>query len=238
MDMILDLQFILRMLFSYIDFTSLTLISLSIYRIPILMYWKRLLVLQGMLLVLMVVHDQVLQNKDFYALSIAGGAIIFSTVLLRIPILYSLLVWGTGYLMYALIQTSLVLGLTGLGVISVQQMQSSVLLQNVFIIANLLIILALVFIIEKRRLGFMFVVNRFRLQKRNIQLKDGFIATFFICVVALCQTALISYISDQVNYSLLYVLGSMIVISLVGLYITYKFNIKEIDERFNVIRRK
>lgn len=236
--MILDLQLVLRMLFSYIDFTSLTLISLSIYRIPILMYWKRLLVLQGMLLVLTIVHDQVLQNTDFYVMSIAGGAIIFSTILLRIPILYSLLVWGTGYLLYAVIQLSLMLGLTWVSDISFQQMQNSVFLKNVLIIATLLIILLLVYIIEKRRLGFMFVVNRFRLQKRNIQLKDGFIATFFICVVALCQTALISYISDQVNYSLLYVLGTMIVISLVGLYITYKFNIKEIDERFNVIRRK
>lgn len=84
----------------------------------------------------------------------------------------------------------------------------------------------------------MFIMNRFRIAKRNLQLKDILIATLFLCTVSLGQVAALSITSNQINQSFIYVLIAMIVISSVGLYITYKLNIKEIEERFNALRGK
>jgi hypothetical protein len=234
--MSIDLQFFTNMFFSFLEFIGFSLLSLSIYRIPILMYWKRLLAMQFVLLAVVFVHDYVLLNKDYYALSIAATAIILSTVLLRIPFLYSSLIWGTGYLMVVLLQTLVIFGLTASGVITVEQLASSPLVRNLALFGLFLVYCLLVYFIEKKRLGFMFIMNRFKLQKRNIQIKDLFIATLFVCTVSLVQFGIVSFQNNGQSSYLGVILGSMIVISLLGLYITYKFNMKEIDERFSSLR--
>jgi hypothetical protein len=211
---------------------------LSIYRIPIMMYWQRLLVIQFVFIFVMLVHDHVLVNKDYYALSIAGIAIILSTVLLRIPFLYSSLVWGTGYLLNTLMQGIILFTASGLGIITMEQIQNSASLRNIAMFSVFLTNLIIVYFIDKKRLGFMFIMNRFRLQKRNLQLKDVFVAIFFICAISLVQLAIVSFSSNDMNMYLLVILMTMSLISLIGLYITYKFNMQEIDERFNSFRRK
>ena len=105
-------------------------------------------------------------------------------------------------------------------------------------LATFIITLIIVYYMDKKRLGFMFIVNRFRLQKRMLRPKDFFVALFFICSVSLLQFGLVSYFTNELNQYLVGILGSMIVISLIGLYITYVFNIKEIDERFDMLRNK
>jgi len=236
--MTLDLQILINLFFSFLDFTGFTIISLAIYRIPILLYWKRLLVIQFVFIAVMLVHDYVLLNKDYYAFSIAMTGILLSIVLLRIPFLFSSLIWGTGYLVSTGMQTAIIVVFTSLNIITVEQMMSSQLTRNLLMFLSFLINLTIVYIMERKRLGFMFITNRFRLQKRNLQLKDFFIATFFICAVSLIQFGLVSYFRNDLNHYLFIIFGTMIIISLVGLYITYKFNMQEIDERFNVLRRK
>jgi len=236
--MSLDLQFFINLFFSLLDFAGFTLLSLSIYRIPVTLYWKRLLVIQFVFLTVMLIHDYVIFNKDYYPLSIAATAIILSTVILRIPFLYSSLIWGTGYLLNNIMQTVIVLGVASTGFMTLEEMVANPITRNLSMLFFFLINMAIVYYIEKRRLGFMFIMNRFRLQKRNIEAKDIFIACLFICTISLSQVAFISFTSNQLNYSWIYVLGSMVVISLIGLYITYRLNMKEIDERFSSLRGK
>jgi hypothetical protein len=186
----------------------------------------------------MLIHDYVLLNRDYYALMIAGTAIILSTFLLRIPLLYSSLIWGTGYLVNTFIQTLIILSVTGSGLVSIVELQNNPLLRNSATFAIFLINMLVVYVIEKKRLGFMFIMNRFRIQKRNLQLKDIFIATLFICAVSLVQFGIISFQTNDMNHYMIIVLAAIAVIYLIGLYITYKFNMKEIDERFSSLRGK
>lgn len=233
-----DLQFLIGLFCSFLDFTAFTLLSLSIYRVPILMYWKRLLVIQFVFIAIMLVHEQILLNKDFYALSIAGVAIILSTVLLRIPILYSALVWGTGYLLDALLQTVIILAVTATGLLTIEQMQSSPWSKNIMLLSFTFFKFLVVYYLNKKRLGFMFIVNRFRLEKSNIRLKDLFVAITFVSTVSLVQVGIVSFVTNSLNQYLFFVLLSMIVVSLIGMYITYKFNMQEINERFSSLRRR
>lgn len=234
--MSLNLQFFINLFFSFLDFTGFTLLSLSVYRIPVMLYWKRLLVIQTVFIATMLIHDYVLLNKDFYTLSIASVAILLSIILLKIPFLYSLLIWGTGYLLNIVMQGIVIFVITRLGIISTEQLVSNDFYRNLGMFSFFAINLLVVYFIEKKRLGFMFIMNRFRLQKRNIQAKDVFIATLFVCTISLGQLGLVSITSNSMNQYLLIVLLSMIVLSLIGLYITYRFNIKEIDERFSSLR--
>ncbi|MCI3926322.1 hypothetical protein MO973_39685 [Paenibacillus sp. TRM 82003] len=194
--------------------------------------------MQIILLAVMVTHEHVLNSKDFYALTVACVGIILLTILLRIPLLYSSLIWGTGYLLVGVIQIILIFGFTIFGGISMSELQSSPTLNNIAMFSTFIIVLGIVFLIDKKRLGFMFITNRFRLQKRGIKLKDYFIAIFFICTITLLQMALTSFFTNQLNHYLFIVLGSMIVISLIGLYVTYLFNVREIEERFSSFRGK
>jgi len=234
--MIFELQTVVKLLFSFLDFSGFTLLSLAIYRIPISLYWKRLSIIQFIFILVMLVHDHVLVNRDFYSLSIVGTAVILSTFLLRIPFLYSLLIWGTGYLLFTAIQIFVIFSLTWTGLVNMQQLLNEPIYTNAGMMTAFLINLAIYYFIERKRLGFMFIMNRFRLQKRSIQAKDIFIAMLFVCTVSLGQLGLVSMFSNNMNQYLLFVLLMMIAISLIGLYITYKLNMKEIDERFSSLR--
>lgn len=234
----IDHQVLINLFFSFLDFTGLTLLALSVYRIPIIMYWKRLLAMQFVLVGVMVVYDHVLQSKDFYALTIACVGITLLTVLLKIPVLYSALIWITGYLLAVLIQTILIFTVVSTGLINLEQIQNSTTLSHLAIAVTFLIILLIVYYMDKKRLGFMFIMNRFRFEKRALRSKDFFVATFFICIVTLIQAGINSFFTNDLNRYFLMVLIGMIVISVIGLYVTYLFNIKEIDERFNMIRKK
>lgn len=235
MCMNLDLQFFTTLFFSLLDFTGLTLLALTIYRIPILMYWKRLVTIQFVLVAVTQAHELILGNRDFYALTIACVGIILLTILMRIPFLYSSLIWGTGYLLAVLIQTVIVIAITLFG-FSLQDMKSSPIFANIGVVIFFLVVLLIVYFMDRKRMGFMFIMNRFRLQKREIKLKDYFIAIFFICTVSLIQFGIVSYTTKELNTNLFIVLGSMIIIALIGLYITYMFNMREIDERFSSLR--
>jgi len=236
--MILDLQFFINMFFSFLDFTGFTILSLSIYRIPIMMYWKRLIVIQFVFMAVMLIHDFVLKNKDFYALSIAMTGIVLSIILLRIPFLFSALIWGTGYLLNSTIVNGVVLAITATNIIPMEKIMNEPFYRNLVLILIFIVNLSIVYLMERKRLGFMFIMNRFRLQKRSLQLKDYFIAIFFICVISLIQMSIVSVLSNNLNRYLAIISGSMLVISLIGLYITYKFNMQEVEERFNALRRK
>ena len=233
-----DLLFLVNMFFSLLEFSSFTLLSLTIYRIPIMLYWKRLLVMQFVFLAVMLTHDYILHNKDFYILSIACTAIILTTILLRIPFLYSALIWGTGYLINILIQSLVIYLVTSVNLVNADDLVNNPIYRNAGLLFFPLLYIVIVYYMDKKRLGFMFIMNRFRIAKRNLQLKDILIATLFLCTVSLGQVAALSITSNQINQSFIYVLIAMIVISSVGLYITYKLNIKEIEERFNALRGK
>jgi hypothetical protein len=233
-----DLLFLVNMFFSLLEFSSFTLLSLTIYRIPIMLYWKRLLVMQFVFLAVMLTHDYILHNKDFYILSIACTAIILTTILLRIPFLYSALIWGTGYLINILIQSLVIYLVTSVNLVNADDLVNNPIYRNAGLLFFSLLYIVIVYYMDKKRLGFMFIMNRFRIAKRNLQLKDILIATLFLCTVSLGQVAALSITSNQINQSFIYVLIAMIVISSVGLYITYKLNIKEIEERFNALRGK
>jgi len=236
--MVVDSEFFIGLFFSILDFASFTLLSLSIYRIPILLYWKRLVAIQVVFITVMLLHDYLLMTRNYYALVIAGTAIILSTVLLRIPLLYSALIWGTGYLVNSLIQLFFIVAITATRIVTLEQLQTVPLLRNLSQLAIFMLNMVLVYYIEKKRLGFMFIMNRFRIQKRKLQMKDIFIAALFICTVSLVQFGIVSFQRNDMNQYLLVVLVAMFVISIVGLYITYRFNIQEINERFNSLRGK
>ena len=235
--MTLDLQFFIRMFFSFIDFTSFTLLSLSLFRIPILMYWKRLLAMQVVFILIMLFHENVLMNKDYYVLSIALSAIILSTFLLQIPLLYSILIWGSGYLLNAALQTVVILGLSASGLFDPVELWHNVTLQLFVMGIYSALFLLLVYFIQRKRLGFMFIENRFRLAKRKLRMKDLFIATFFVSTMSLLQFGFVYAASDYLNVYWFASMLAMIILSLIGLYITYKINIFEIEERFKSFRR-
>lgn len=231
-------NFFAGLFFSLLESSALTLLALSIYRIPVMMYWERLVVIQFVLLGVSVFFEQVLQDRNYFTLTVAVVGIILLTILLKIPVLYSSLIWGTGYLLMGIVQLPIVLAFTGFGSITAEQLQSTYYLKYSAMLLTFLIMLLVVYFINKKRLGFMFIMNRFRLQKRGIKIKDYFVAVFFICTVSLLQMAVDYFFSDESNLTLIVVLGSMVVISLIGLYVTYVFNMREIDERFSSLRKK
>src|SRR5690606_3203735 len=129
-------------------------------------------------LAVMLVHDYIFLNRDFYTLTIPITAIILSTFLLRIPFLYSALTWGTAYLINSIMQILVALLLTETGFVSSEQLIEQPAIRNAVMFIFFLTNLTIVYFMEKKRLGFMFIMNRFRMQKRNIQIKDIFITTF------------------------------------------------------------
>lgn len=197
-----------------------------------------MLCMQFVFLAVMLVHEQLLMNKDYYALSITSVAIILSTILLQIPLMYSILIWGTGYLLNATLQFIILISVISTGWVSPVELQNSPLIQSKIMGIMVIVIGSLIYYMHKKRIGFMFIANRFRLSKSSIRLKDILVAAIFICTVSLVQVSIMYFLSNKGSLYLLITLAAMIVVMLLGLFIIYKLNMQEIEERFNSFRRK
>src|SRR5690606_31210603 len=88
-------------------------------------------------------------------------------LVLNIPLFFSLLVGLTGYVIFGIIQVLLMVCLTFLGITSHDQIHSELLHLVGFQIFDSSVFLLLVFFLQSRKIGFMFVMNRTAIAEKS-----------------------------------------------------------------------
>ncbi|WP_199617300.1 hypothetical protein [Paenibacillus alkalitolerans] len=219
---------ILTLLAGFVDNLSLLLLAFSIYRLPMKYNIFRLISSAAVLTAVNYFQKELLGYTDMYILVNIIVGIILVAALFQLPIAYSALIMATGYIVFGVVQTAVILIPSLTGLIDPDQLQSVYM-----IIPSTIVISIILFVIHKKKLGFMLIANRFTLKKDKLKPRDFFIAGIFISTVALTQTAIVAFYHKR---PMVYELIGLIVVMIIGLIITYLINMKEIEERY--LRRK
>ncbi|WP_166242329.1 hypothetical protein [Paenibacillus turpanensis] len=198
------------------------------YRIPVRYALGRIIGIAS------VINLMSLFQRDFLNLEIYAPVtymllfVLLLSLSFNLPFLYSTLVMITGFLTFVVVQTLLVALLTEIGLTTNASLISSNLSESIMQSSTAIIIFLLVFFIEKKRLGFMFIVNRFKL-KYTVKSLNLFLGIFIIITLAGTQFAYVSFTEQR---SLIMILTGLIAILCISLYIIYLRNLKQIEERY------
>jgi hypothetical protein len=211
-----------------IDNLSFLLLTFAIYRLPIQYNIPRLMVSAAVLASVNYFQREILGYTEMYILINIVVGIILVKLLFQLPIAYAALIMATGYIVIVVVQMIVIVVPTLAGILTEEQVQS-----KYMILVSSTFVAAILYVIHKKKLGFMLIANRFSLNKGKLRPRDYFIAAIFISSVVLIQAAIVAFVNKT---SLIFVLVALFALMLVGLVITYMINIKEIEERY--FRRK
>jgi hypothetical protein len=211
-----------------IDNLSLLLLAFAIYRLPIQYNIPRLMGSAAVLAAANFFQRNVLEYTQMFVLVNILIGVILVMYLFQLPILYSVLIMATGYIVLSVVQMLIIVVPTVTGLLTPEQVQS-----KYMILVSAALISVILYVIHKKKIGFMLIANRFSLTKDKLKPRDYFIAGIFISSVVLLQAALVAFDNKS---SLILLLISSVVLMAIGLVITYFINIKEIEERY--FRRK
>ncbi|WP_274362659.1 hypothetical protein [Paenibacillus thermotolerans] len=212
---------------SFIDYFTILLLAFSIFRLPIKYNVLRLISATLVITIVSFLQREVLHVTDYFIfvnLVVGMSAIMF---LFQLPIAYSLLVFASGYLVSATIQMIVVVIPLVTGILTLEQIQSQLMM-----IPTILLISLVLYIIHKKRLGFMLIANRFMLKKEKLRPRDFFVAGVFVSTVTMIQSGIVAIKNNSNNLTILFVLLGVTIVMAVGLFVTYLINIKEIEERY------
>ncbi len=224
----MDYTYLLKIVTSILEGTAFVVLSLSMYRIPVRYALGRIIGIAS------VINLMSLFQRDFLNLEIYAPVtymllfVLLLSLSFNLPFLYSTLVMITGFLTFVVVQTLLVALLTEIGLTTNASLISSNLSESIMQSSTAIIIFLLVFFIEKKRLGFMFIVNRFKL-KYTVKSLNLFLGIFIIITLAGTQFAYVSFTEQR---SLIMILTGLIAILCISLYIIYLRNLKQIEERY------
>lgn len=212
---------------SFADYFTILLLAFSIFRLPIKYNVLRLIGSTIIITVVSFLQRDILQITDYFVfvnLVVGMSAIM---VLFQLPLAYSLLVFASGYLVSATIQMIVAVVPLVTGILSMDQIQS-----QFMIIPTVLLIMLVLYIIHKKRLGFMLIANRFMLKKEKIRPRDFFVAGVFVSSVTMIQSGMVAINNKEDNLTFVFILLGVTIVMILGLLITYFINVKEIEERY------
>jgi len=206
----------------------MVLLALSVFRIPVRHYAVKVI---GSSFVISLIS---ILQRDFFDLggyAVVTQLIAFLTVLwliFNLPLHYSLLVGMTGYLSFAVYQIALILIVSALGWSTTDMLQTSLLHFTVFMLAETALLFAIVMLLQRKKIGFMFIVKRLTI-RQALSWFHFFLAALLIIGMFLLQTALDSF---RQNMPLVFVLTGLAAISLFGLIVTFIKNKKDLREKY------
>ncbi|ANE48333.1 hypothetical protein SY83_20910 [Paenibacillus swuensis] len=219
---------ILKVVFSSLEFFSGLILSLTLFRFPVKNnYWK--IGLMGAILGLLGFYLREIANLPDYAVfSNAIFTIVLITIFFRLNFVYSLLIAIIGIVAATLIEivivfTGVYLKLTTVELISTNNIHSAIL----FLLSGL-VMLFISFVLQKRKIGFLFKSSTFTWNKAI----KGY--NFIVSAVLLVSILVVNFITysiriNNVHFSLLIILALSL---LIGLYVSYKRNKQLLTKSF------
>ncbi|MNI10058.1 hypothetical protein D3C73_631540 [compost metagenome] len=226
-----------KIFFSTIEFGMLILLSFTLFRIPLRVNLSRVI---GIAFVLSVL--------SYFLRDVAGlgensvfGFIVTYTILVRflfaIPFFYASLFCITGYLGFVIVQALLAM----IGVISnmttFELIESSRIDGIALQLASSLVVGIIIWIMQHKKLGFLFIIKHISI-KEAVQGYNVFLVAINVILVILLQLTAFAIFSQNKLFIYVYILLGILPFLLVGLYITYKHNRKQIDDKYMRLNKR
>ncbi len=222
----------IKLIFSTIEFSSIVLLSFSLFRIPIKYSWKKIIAVSFIISLISIFQRDFAHLQDYAFITQVLCYVILISVFFQLPFFYSLLVCMTGYTAFAIIQT-LLLGVT-FQMITVKQLTSSILYFSAFQFIESILVYLLVFWMQVKKIGFMFVTHRFAF-KQVIKGHHSILLGTIILGIITMQLNLLSIIDHDAHN---YFLTVLIIVFIISLFVTYSKNKIEIEMKYERYKNK
>lgn len=220
---------IIKMLSSTVEFAALIMLSFSIFRIPVKSNLNKILFSATLLAVISLLQRYVVNEENYAVITSVICFVILAMFIHNLPLFYAIIVCISGYVAFAIIQMILALVVIQLfGFSTLDTLQTSMALSIIMQITTAFIILPLIIWMQYKKLGFMFIIKRFRFRS----ITKGFnalLSAVIILSIIIVQTGIFAY---QEHLSLFYTLSSLTIISAIGLIVTYRKNKNDIKNRY------
>lgn len=225
-------QLLVKLIFGTLEFFSIVVLSFALFRIPIRYNIPKMALVSLVVTLISLFQWFYLGKGDSAMFSIIIAYTFLVSFLFNIQLMFSLVICLLGYIAFGVIQLLLILLITSLNITTSEMLLNSVLHSSLLQVATAAFIFSIAYWLSVKKLGFVFFRKRITFNQKY-RTHNIFLLCILILAIGVTQLAVISF---QENASLIYVLVGLILVSAVGLVVTYKKNKKEIDDKY--IRKK
>ncbi|MEF3313700.1 hypothetical protein PV433_32940 [Paenibacillus sp. GYB004] len=227
------LQLVIKFVFGTIEYFSLCLLSLSLFRFPIIQCWKKIACIALIVEAVSIYQREVLMINQHYAmLGMLIVYILLINILLNIPTFFAVIICFFGYVSFSIVQALLLMTVDYFQFTSFEKLTHSlkdiVIMQLITAVVNC----SLVYWMSNRRIGFVFI------EKRVVFNTGTRMANVLLLIVLLLSFGVILFavVTFFQNESLMYVYLGIIILAIIALYITYQKNKKELLDHYNRLK--
>jgi hypothetical protein len=224
---------IIKVIASFVEFFAAIMFALSLFRIPL--NYPKIAVVAITMAASGAYLREIPELSQYASLTILVFAVILIGLFFTLPIFYSLLIIIMCFLAGVLLEYSISVVSIYAGLTNPSLLQTNIWHYFLLMIFTALLTLALTFFISTRKIGFHFMANRFSI-RQSIKAYNFAIYALLITSITLIQIISSSYIIHfQMHGTLLFIVA---IIFLIGIYITYKQNRRQIDEKYERLLKK
>lgn len=223
-------QLIVKLIFGTLEFFSIVVLSFALFRIPIRYNIPKMALVSLVVTLISLFQRDYLDMGNSAMFSIIISYTLLVSFLFNIQLMFSFVISLLGYIAFSVIQLFLIMVATLLGVTNSELLISSALHRSLMQVICLIVVLALVYWLSIKKLGFVFFRKRISFNNQKTRMHNILLLFILMMGIGVIQLAIVSFTE---NLSLIYVLTGLIVIAAVGLMITYIKNKKEIDEKID-----
>jgi len=221
-------QLLVKLIFGTLEFFSIVVLSFALFRIPIRYNIPKMALVSLVVTLVSLYQRDYLGLGENYVVALIVTFTLLVSFLFNIQMLFSLVICLLGYIAFGVIQLLIIMTATLSGFTTSDQLINSDLHRSIGQVITAAVVFILVYWLSTRKLGFVFFKKRITFNQKN-RVQNIFLLCILLLGLGVIQLAVISF---KENASLIYFLISFIIVSVLGLLITYKKNKKEIDEKF------
>jgi hypothetical protein len=224
---------VIRFLFSSIEAAAMIVLSLTLFRIPLKYTSVKVLIITLTLSCVSLFQRDYLHLESFVTISVIITYIILFKFLFNLPTTYSLLVTISGHLIFVFIQTLLVVIGIMIGLTNTHQLETSLWHGSLLQFISAIIAIILVIWMQRRKIGFMFVVKRFTMKR----LFSSFNLILSFAIVLSFSTVQLTVISFKDNSYIIYGLAGTTFVLIIALSLIYIKNKNDIRDKYERLKK-
>lgn len=222
------LLLIIKLLFSTLEFSMVVFLSLSLFRIPIRYNIGKIAFVSLVISSISIFQRDLIDMQQYAFITQIVCYIILTVFIFSLPFFYAILVAMIGYIAFAIIQMFLLLVLVFFDIATFESLNSTLLKFSLFQSLEVVVSSIIIFWLQIRKVGFMFISKRINLRK-NMKSHNFFLALIIITSIIIMQ--FIAFSIDT-NQPYLLILIGLILVFIVGLIATYIKNKKELKQKY------
>jgi hypothetical protein len=219
---------IVHYLFLCLEFSSLVVLSLSLFRISIRMNITKILLISAVMAGISYYVRDIMEQFDYSVLIVLMSDVTLFVILFSFPLLYASLICITGYLAAAVVQIIIAVVTFAIGLSEPGLLETSFAHYTAIQMLTAITLCVISWWLHRKKLGFMFMLRRFRGKQVTNPINYVLTAILLLAIVVI-QLGVLSFHISSVH---IYLIFSMLSLLSIALFVSYRHNKKLLQEKY------